>query len=73
MKPMSKNSVTAFTEIGSAYIDIAFDMPHLFKYLYLNEGSDYCAGARKVFFSPLFEEPGQTAEIMKLIKEKENQ
>lgn len=44
LKPLSENAVSAFSEIDNAYIDIAFDMPNLFKYLYLNEGSDYCAG-----------------------------
>lgn len=72
MKPVSKNSVTAFTEIGSAYIDIAFDMPHLFKYLYLNEGSDYCAGTFETFVSAV-NNPGiirEAAEFFRISDEK---
>ena len=44
LKPLSRNAVSAFSEIGNAYVDIAFDMPNLFRYLYLNEGSNYCMG-----------------------------
>ncbi len=44
LKPLSRNAVSGFSEIGNAYVDIAFDMPNLFRYLYLNEGSNYCMG-----------------------------
>ena len=53
LKPSSKNAVSAFSEIGNAYVDIAFDMPYLFKYLYLNEGSDYCAGTFEMILSAI--------------------
>lgn len=45
------NSVSMFTEIGNAFVDIAFDTPNLFRYLYLNEGSDYCVGTFETFLS----------------------
>lgn len=51
MKATSENSVTAFTEVGNAYVDIAFDMPNLFSYLYLDGGSGYCVGTFETFFS----------------------
>ncbi len=53
LKPSSENAVSAFSEIGNAYVDIAFDMPNLFKYLYLNEGSDYCAGTFEMLLSAI--------------------
>lgn len=51
MKTTSENSVTAFTEVGNAYVDIAFDTPNLFKYLYLDGGSGYCVGTFETFLS----------------------
>lgn len=51
MKATSENSVTAFTEVGNAYVDIAFDMPNLFRYLYLDGGSGYCVGTFETFLS----------------------
>lgn len=44
MTPTSDNGFEAFTEVGAAYADIAFDEPELFKYLYLNGGSEYYIG-----------------------------
>lgn len=51
MKSTSKNSVTAFTEVGNAYVDIAFDTPNLFRYLYLDGGSEYSVGTFETFLS----------------------
>ena len=53
LKPSSEKAVSAFSEIGNAYVDIAFDMPNLFKYLYLNGGSDYCAGTFEMILSAI--------------------
>lgn len=53
MKPKSQNSVSAFTEMGSAYVDIAFDSPNLFKYLYLNENGNYCVGTPEMLLSAI--------------------
>lgn len=44
MTPTSENGFEAFTEVGAAYADLAFDEPELFKYLYLNGGSEYYIG-----------------------------
>lgn len=44
MTPTSENGFEAFTEVGAAYVDLAFDEPELFKYLYLNGGSEYYIG-----------------------------
>lgn len=44
MRPSSDDGFEAFTEVGAAYLDIAFDEPLLFRFLYLDGGSGYCAG-----------------------------
>ncbi len=36
--------LTAFFNVGIRYIDIAFDEPNLFQYLYMSGESKYCAG-----------------------------
>lgn len=53
LKPLSANAASAFSEIGNAYVNIAFDMPNLFRYLYLNEGSNYCAGTFDMLLSSI--------------------
>ena len=53
LKPLSENAVSGFSEIGNAYVDIAFDMPNLFKYLFLNEGSNYCMGTFEMILSAI--------------------
>jgi len=40
----STNGMTAFTNVGIAYLDIAFDQPNLFRYLYMSGDSGYFAG-----------------------------
>lgn len=40
MRSAAENSVSAITEVGNAYIDIAVDEPNLFKYLFLNGGGN---------------------------------
>lgn len=44
MRPCSGDGFTAFTEVGAAYLDIAFDEPNLFRFLYLDGSSGYCVG-----------------------------
>jgi AcrR family transcriptional regulator len=44
MHPSSENGFEAFTEVGEAYINIAFDEPNLFRFLYMGGDSGYCAG-----------------------------
>lgn len=45
----SSIGMEAFTNVGVAYIEMAFDEPHLFRYLYMNGGSDFFAGGLDVF------------------------
>lgn len=44
MQPHTDNAFEAFTEIGSAYANIAFDEPNLFRFLFLDGSSGYCIG-----------------------------
>lgn len=44
MRPASDSAFEAFTEVGAAYLDIAFDEPLLFRFLYLDGSGGYCVG-----------------------------
>ena len=44
MRPSSDGGFEAFAEVGAAYLDIAFDEPNLFRFLYLDGSSGYCVG-----------------------------
>ncbi len=50
MQPHSDNAFEAFTEIGKAYANIAFDEPNLFKFLFLDGSSGYCIGGMEMIF-----------------------
>lgn len=44
MMPTSQNCLKAFWQIGCAYIDLAFDEPNLFRFVYMGESRIYCRG-----------------------------
>lgn len=44
MMPASTNCIEAFWQIGYAYINLAFDTPNLFRFLYMGESKNYCRG-----------------------------
>lgn len=44
MQPHTDNAFEAFTEIGNAYANIAFEEPNLFRFLFLDGSSGYCIG-----------------------------
>lgn len=44
MQPHAENAFEAFTEIGHAYVNIAFEEPNLFRFLFLDRSSGYCVG-----------------------------
>ncbi len=44
MAPTIDNGFLGFMQVGEGFVDIAFDEPNLFRYLYLNGGSKYCFG-----------------------------
>lgn len=44
MIPTSTNCIEAFWQIGYAYINLAFDTPNLFRFVYMGESKNYCRG-----------------------------
>ena len=44
MRPCARNGMDAFAGVGMAYINLAFDEPNLFKYLYMSGESEFQAG-----------------------------
>lgn len=44
LRPTAKSSRIAFTEVGMAYINLGFDEPNLFRFLYMGEGGNCCVG-----------------------------
>lgn len=44
MMPASTNCIEAFWQIGYAYINLAFDTPNLFRFVYMGESKNYCRG-----------------------------
>lgn len=42
--PTSTNCIEAFWQIGYAYINLAFDTPNLFRFVYMGESRNYCRG-----------------------------
>lgn len=71
MKPSSENAVSAFSEIGNAYVEIAFDMPNLFKYLYLNEESRKVKSMQRIYRGLSLKNMKQTSNIVeKIYREK---
>ena len=57
MTPNSTNCIEAFWQVGYAYIDLAFDTPHLFRFVYMGESNIYCRGD---FFSILTDKGNAT-------------
>lgn len=44
LQPTEKNSIAAFWQIGKGYINLAFDEPNLFRFIYMGESRQYCRG-----------------------------
>lgn len=72
MRTCAQNGMEAFAGIGIAYINLAFDEPNLFKYLYMSGESEFQAGE----FDALVNADenaaivGQIASHLKIPKEK---
>lgn len=60
--PVSKNCLEAFWQIGRAYIDLAFDVPNLFRFVYMGESKNYCRGE----YSSILTDKGNAALIDQL-------
>ena len=44
LSPLSVNAIEAFWQLGKSYIDLAFDTPNLFRFLYMGESQQYLRG-----------------------------
>lgn len=64
MTPNSKNCVEAFWQIGLAYIDLAFDTPNLFRFVYMGESTLYSRGD----FSSILTDKGNASLLNELCR-----
>ena len=62
MMSTSKDCVAAFWQIGYAYINLAFDTPNLFRFVYMGESKSYCRGG----FDSILTDGGNAVLIDKL-------
>ena len=62
MIPTSTNCIEAFWQIGNAYINLAFDTPNLFRFVYMGESKNYCRGE----FDSILTDKGNAVLIDKL-------
>lgn len=62
MMPTSTNCIEAFWQIGYAYINLAFDTPNLFRFVYMGESKNYCRGG----FNSILTDRGNTVLIDQL-------
>lgn len=44
LNPQSENCIEAFLQIGYSYVNMAFDEPNLFRFIYMGESKQYCRG-----------------------------
>ncbi len=44
LNPYSENCIEAFLQIGYSYVNMAFDEPNLFRFIYMGESKQYCRG-----------------------------
>lgn len=72
MRTCAQNGMEAFAGIGIAYINLAFDEPNLFKYLYMSGESEFQAGEFDVLVNADENAAivGQIASHLKIPKEK---
>ena len=64
MMPTSTNCIEAFWQVGYAYINLAFDTPNLFRFVYMGESKNYCRGG----FDSILTDSGNAVLIDKLCK-----
>lgn len=65
MMPASTNCKEAFWQIGYAYINLAFDTPNLFRFVYMGESKNYCRGG----FDSILTDSGNAILIDKLCQD----
>lgn len=59
MTPTTTNAIEAFWWVGRAYIDLAFDTPNLFRFVYMGESREYVRGG----FDSILTDKGNAALI----------
>lgn len=64
MMPTSTNCIEAFWQVGYAYINLAFDTPNLFRFVYMGESKNYCRGG----FNSILTDSGNAVLIDKLCR-----
>jgi AcrR family transcriptional regulator len=62
MMPTSTDYIEAFWQIGYGYINLAFDTPNLFRFVYMGESKNYCRGG----FNSILTDKGNAVLIDKL-------
>lgn len=62
MMPTSTDCIEAFWQIGYGYINLAFDTPNLFRFVYMGESKNYCRGG----FYSILTDKGNAVLIDKL-------
>lgn len=62
MMSTSTNCIEAFWQIGYGYINLAFDTPNLFRFVYMGESKNYCRGG----FNSILTDKGNAVLIDKL-------
>ena len=62
MMPTSMDCIEAFWQIGYGYINLAFDTPNLFRFVYMGESKNYCRGG----FNSVLTDKGNAVLIDKL-------
>lgn len=62
MMPTLTNCIEAFWQVGYAYINLAFDTPNLFRFVYMGESKNYCRGG----FDSILTDSGNAVLIDKL-------
>lgn len=62
MMPTSMDCIEAFWQIGYGYINLAFDTPNLFRFVYMGESKNYCRGG----FNSILTDKGNAVLIDKL-------
>lgn len=65
MMSTSTNCIEAFWQIGYAYINLAFDTPNLFRFVYMGESKNYCRGG----FDSILTDSGNAILIDKLCQD----
>lgn len=65
MMPEAENALEAFWQVGEAYLNLAFDEPNLFRFVYMGESRQYSRGG----MGSILTDQGNAVLIKRLAKE----